>query len=734
MLALADLPLAPEARVRSAFARALTPEPVLTVAEWAQQRRFVADESGSARPGKWDNSVTPFAVEIMDCLDAEHPARVVTLKIAAQLIKSEIILNWLGAIVDTDPKSALLVLPSLEEIRAWNTIKWEPMIAATPSLRGKVFELIDRSGKGSTTNMKRFRGGFLSIVSGSASKGLQMRSVKAIAVDELTELPDDAGGRGDPVDQAITRGDAHPDLKVLLASTPGELPHCRISARYEASDQRRWFVGCTACHAYQALDFEKLQPLGADDVGAVCASCGVVWTERDKRALNASGVWLKCYTDADDTNPAPPAVIEADALPRWRARPSKGRDPGFWLDQAASPFKPWRTLWAEAQEAERKGGAAKKTFQQQKRALAWDPTVDAPDHAALFEARGQFVKRGRVPAWACLLTGAADVQNDRLEWAAYAWGPDGRGARIDWGVIEGDTLTDAPWAELAQVAGRRWPGEATAPLGFDAFGIDSGGGVGRTAKVYAFVRRSPGLRALKGLGDPRALPLVEGREQKVTLNAKAYRARVWLVGTSEVKKIVYASLAAGLDSAKAGELKPNSLHFTGDTPEEHFKQLTAEVYREPRSKRAGAFGVWERLSGRANEQLDLAVYCYALAWSKGLERFGPAEWGQLFAARAKAPDDLPLLDRLFAAAAPPAFDVASSVSSPADANPDAAAASDKEPTGAAARVEAAAPVGQDAPSAPAPPAARLAPNPGARRTADRLARLAALNAAQETQP
>lgn len=629
-------------RIYRGLSAAAKPNPELSIVDWAEQRRHVASDAGSPRPGKWSNATTPFAIEMMECLSPDHPAHLVTLMCASQLVKTEVGLNWIGQTIDVDPASFLVLEPSLDEVRLFSATRFDPMVSATPALKGKVYEVIERSRAGSTTKTKRFRGGTLHIGSAGASKDLQQKSVKRVFADEVSEYPEDAGGRGDPLDQAIARTDGHADYKVLAASTPKELPTCRITALYERGDRRRYYVACPDCGARQTLELEQLVRQG-DAVAYVCAACGVLVGEEHKTAMLAGGVWLKTYPSESSENPAPPAVFEGAELERWRARATEGREPSFHLSQLYSPFKTWSRLLKEAEDADTQ--EKKKTFRQQKLGLAWDPAVDAPDHEALAAAKGAQVERGVVPAWACLLTGAADVQNDRIEWATYAWGPHQMGARIDWGVCEGDTATSAPYVELAKVVQRRWPGRATVPLGLDWFGIDSGGAEGRTAKVYEFVRNAIGLKALKGSSKHDSLPLEPGARVKAKTRAgRTVRVQIWLVGTWAVKKTIYTMLHRGLTAYEEGERLPVALYYTADTPEEHFKQLTAEVFKEPRSKRVGAVGQWERIAGRANEQLDLAVYCYAGAWDKGLERWTEAEWAQLFAARAKPVEDAPLLD------------------------------------------------------------------------------------------
>ena len=637
-------------RIFAAFAKAARPDDVFDVAGWAEARRYVAPESGSPAPGKWSNARTPYLVEIMRCLDSEHPARIVSVKLAAQLGKSALIENWIGYTIDADPAPMGLGLASLNEIQQWNQTRWTPFLDATPALKEKVFEQTDRSNKGSTTKFKAFRGGFLNIVSTSSAKELQARSWKRAAGDEISAWLAEVGDRGDPVDQFIARGDAHADFKCLLASTPSELPNCRITKRHEAGDQREFYVPCPECGEFQTIGIDRLHRTEPGFAAMSCAGCGVLIAETHKADMLQAGIWLKRYPSTDTDNPQPPAHFPEEDLEDWtelrgHRSPARGREPSFWLHQGYSPFKPWARLLDECDEAEKAGPEKKRAHAQQKLGLAWDPSVDAPDHAKLYEIRGRHVSRGRIPAWACMLTGAADVQNNRLEWAAYAWGPDGSGALVDWGIIEGDTLTDAPWIELAHVIGRRWPGEKTIPLGFDAFGIDSGGGVGRTAKVYQFVSKARGILALKGSSNPKDLPFSQGRKQKAKLSSGAsVHARVDFIGGHGVKTTVMRMLDRSLFAFEAEERLNHGLYLPAEAPEEICRQLTAEIFVQPSSRKPGAIGQWQRLAGRANEHLDLAVYCYGLAWEQGLERWSLQEWASLMSKRGKLSDDAPLLD------------------------------------------------------------------------------------------
>ena len=59
------------AEVERAWREGLTPDPLLTVSEWADQHRLLSTKSAS-EPGRWRTSRTPYLRDIMDCLSPTH--------------------------------------------------------------------------------------------------------------------------------------------------------------------------------------------------------------------------------------------------------------------------------------------------------------------------------------------------------------------------------------------------------------------------------------------------------------------------------------------------------------------------------------------------------------------------------------------------------------------------------------------------------------------------------------
>ncbi len=104
MAATAEKPNSLDARTPfiDGFFAIFKPRPRLTVSQWAEKYRILPSD-GSAEAGPWRNSRTPYLVEIMDALSANHPAKEVVLCKGAQLGGTEAGTNWLMYLIDQEP-------------------------------------------------------------------------------------------------------------------------------------------------------------------------------------------------------------------------------------------------------------------------------------------------------------------------------------------------------------------------------------------------------------------------------------------------------------------------------------------------------------------------------------------------------------------------------------------------------------------------------------------------------
>jgi phage terminase large subunit GpA-like protein len=607
--------------VFGALRRAIAPAPRVLVSEWAAEHRWVAGEA-SSRPGRWSNELTPYLVEVMDALSFTDPAREVVFKKSAQIGASEVGLNWLGSIIHRTPMPVLVALPQHAEMGKYSEDKLEKMIAATPEARRRVAVRKTRSRKASSMRVKRFPGGSIRLANAASSSDMQSTSVRALLCEEVTEYDADVKGLGDPVSALRQRTEGYArERKIYFVSTPGIKGSCRISALYDASDRAQFYVPCPQCGHHQVLAWSQMKwrrPAAPFGAYMVCAAHGCIIEQADKRGMVAAGTWIRTFDDGEDDPPPPPHFPPGD-LARWRARQDVHRPKGFWIWRAYSPFSGWDDIVREWLEA--KGDPqAEKQFTLKVLGLEYEEQHDVPAHQVLHLRREEWPAT-RVPPWCLFLTGATDVQGDRIEWAVYGWDRHFAPTFIAGDVILGDPGGEDVWREHAELQARTWTNAWGRELPVEVWGIDSGGH--HTHRVYRFVRpysgqERPRILALKGLGGWGHAPLAKGKVMDVDFQGRKIGAvQLWLVGTWDVKSAAARALrlteqgpdAAGIWPAGAARFPMScGLHF--------FEQLTAEACVERQVGRRGSGRIlreWVRLQNRPNEQLDLLVYAMAAA-------------------------------------------------------------------------------------------------------------------------
>jgi phage terminase large subunit GpA-like protein len=616
-----------------ALAQAFTPPKRRTVADWAVAERFVAAESGSPFPGRWSHDLAPYLVEIMECLSLSNPAREVTVKKGAQLGVTECGLNLIGQIWSETPCGVLVTLPSLDTLKKYRTLKLQPMIDATPALRVKVREQKSRDEDGSTSDLKKFPGGFLSLTTASSSKGLQMITCRVYVAEEISEYPFDVDSRGDP----LALGDARLDFwsgreKKFRNSTPGTKGSCRVSQRYEAGDQRCYYVPCPHCGDHQIIRWERIEKEGSDKGKLACVSCGVLIDHHHKRAMIRAGVWLKTFEGAGK----PGEIVKPDEVATFRARSSEGRQPSFWMSALYSPIKTWLDMVADFDAA--KGDYRKeKKFCQQGLGEEYEEKGEAPAVDRLFDRRQQFEWR-KIPRGALYLTGAADVQGNRIEWAVYAWGVGFSRWLIDKGVIEGDPSGVEPWRKLDEVAARRYEDSNGRTWPIDAFGCDSGY---LSQKVYAWAMRHAGtgrIFALDGRDGWKLPPLGTPKKIDVAFDGRRLgTVMLWPVGTWDLKSELYRALRNLIDGQDeaTGEWKIGTAFFEEHVDRPYLQQMTCEYLKDDHTKDGYQIKTWVKPPGAANEAHDIAVYAAALAHHLA-DHLSPDDW-QTLAAKRHAP-------------------------------------------------------------------------------------------------
>jgi phage terminase large subunit GpA-like protein len=637
-----DFAAAGRALARAALLAGLRPDPVMSVSEWADRHRRLAVEA-SPRPGQWSTATTPYLREVMDCLAPSHPAWKVTAKKGAQLGFTDVGINWMGMVADVAPGPMGVFQPTIEACFNFVKTKVDPALAVSPRLRRRVAEQKSRDGAGSTTRHKRFAGGFWVFSGANSSAALQMFSFRYLFKDELSEWPEDAGGRGDPSQQADARTDAYEAIrKIYQASTPGLKGMCRISAEFEASDQRRYYLPCPLCGHFQVLLWGGVEETDGGQAGYRCGACLELIPHHLKsemlkdEAAGGRALWLPCYPTEDGE--VPKDVLSPEELELWRSRGSHdrlpgesgtGRQPGFWISQLYSPFKTWSAILEQWRKAE--GDVqAEKVFHQQVLGLEWEETGEAPDYELLMLRREDYPLQ-RVPAGALVLTCGVDVQARYLQYEVVGWGEGLSSWSIDYGVLEGDTTDEPVWQALDVLLRRTYPDGRGEPRSIEMTTIDAGY---NTPWVYHFVRRRPLAMAAKG--QPGHLTPLLGLPKPQEVNWKGKRigrgVMLWPIGDWQLKAELYANLRKEGPKDGAEAFPPGYCHFSTGHDQQFFEQLTAE-HLVTRVRGGREDKAWVLSPGRRNEALDCRKMARVAAEHLGLTRMTADDWRQLAAQR-----------------------------------------------------------------------------------------------------
>lgn len=613
--------LSAEQLVATAWSAGWEPPPAMTVSEWADTRRMLSSKS-SAEKGPWRTERTPYLREIMDCLSATSPTEEVVFMKGAQIGGTECGLNWLGYVVDVEPAPLMMVQPTTNTAKRFSKQRIAPMISDTPVLAEKVQESRSRDS-GNTTLMKDFDGGVLVVAGANSAADLRSMPVRFLFLDEVDAYPSDVDEEGDPVALAIKRTSTFARRKVFKVSTPTLKDWSKIEAAFDASDARRFHVPCPHCGHYQALKWANVKwPEGRpEEAHYVCDDCGVVIPEHHKTAMLSRGVWIA-----------------------ERPKPD-GKVAGFHLSSLYSPigWESWPSLARQFIAAKAKADAGDtallKAFVNTALAETWEDNGERVEVGEL-QSRAEAYALRTVPLEGLRLTGAADVQGNRIEVKAKAWGAGEQSWVVDYQVFHGEPRDMLTGADTRLLEWIKAPFEHASgkPMHLRAFAIDSGGH--HTQDVYAFARTHHFVQvpdsehvhviAIKGASQKGKQVLGKPGEVDITWKGTKLKrgAQVWPIGTDTAKGVIYGRLRIAGDG-------PGRMHFSTALPADYYEQLTAErlvtKYHRGRAKLE-----WVKAAARRNEALDLEVYNLAAAHYLGIPLLNAAAWARI--AKAWQPD------------------------------------------------------------------------------------------------
>jgi phage terminase large subunit GpA-like protein len=603
-----------------AFDEGLMPADPMTVAQWADTHRVLSTK-GSAEPGPWRTDRTPYLREPMECLSPSSPWRRVVLMFGSQMGKTEVVLNWLGAIIHLWPAPTLLVQPTLDMAKRLNRQRLEPLLRETPALSELIAPARSRDS-GNTMFLKEFRGGLFVLTGANSGSGLQSMPAAYLLADEVSSYPFEADDKGDPLENAEARTSTFPMGKVLITSTPGTRGMCRITHEYETrSDRRQLALKMPCCGALEVLRWREHMKWDTPDgeVFAQCPACGERVSEHHKTTMLMGAQWQA--TAKGD------GITAGFHLPGWYA-------PAGWTS--------WRQIRDEFLRA-KTDPLLLKGWVNKRAAEAWEDEAVAAINAdgLMAKAQSEAYSSGTVPAGVVLLLMAVDVQDTWLETTVWGFGRGEEMWRIWHQKIEGSPAYEEVWDQIDSIRKTQWPREDGGTMTVRHCGIDTGGHFTQEAYEFCRQRTREGVVALKGSSTKAAPALSKGSKVDVNWKGRLVKKGVtlYLVGGDTLKRTIYARL-------KKDGTGPGAIHFGNDVTEEFLQGLTCERL-VPKTVKGFQVLSWEKPSGARNEPLDLAVYCMAVL-ELVKRRYNRATlWDQLEAAATqnKKPEAKPAVKR-----------------------------------------------------------------------------------------
>ncbi|MDR2490285.1 MAG: phage terminase large subunit family protein [Spirochaetaceae bacterium] len=599
--------------------------PAPDIAAWIEGRRILP--ASSPIPGPWRNSVTPYGVEIMNALSPNSGVKKIVIQKARKIGMTTILENVVLYYMFESPSDILYSTASETLAKDWADRKIGEAIRSI-GMADRITANTSNAKKrrtGDTTNRKEYIGGALDIISHSAKTARRAMDKRCLFIDETDGVASSTAtleGGWLPILEAHTN--SYGVLKkIALFSSPTTVDTSIISAEYEKSDCRQFFMPCPYCGEHITLeldlDLSKSYGLKAETQGGkiidafyVCPACSFPIRDYHKRIMFSENPIRQ-----KDSNPAqkyewkPTRISDDDGLR------------GYYLNSLNAPIEmlSFLDIAKEKQKAVTGTIDDRRSYLNIYCGLPSEETGERPEPALLLERRLlSGYHSGTVPAGVVFLTSSVDVQegnkNDpenpaRLEMEVCGHDRYERTWSITHKVFNGaiDNAYSGAWEHLFLFVKEH--SRFILPNGTEIFPkllfVDSGEAKhGLDSVVHTFCRRLSNTYAIKGFSMLKAR-VQKGERSDVPGAGDWQRYRITssnesgnkLVGISTwyYKDKLYANLK--IQRVNENEQCPGFCEFPVDYPAEYFNQLTAEDRLKD--------GSYKKNRAR-NEALDLRVY------------------------------------------------------------------------------------------------------------------------------
>lgn len=281
----------------------------MTVAEWAEQYRYI--NQPGAYVGPWKNETVPYMVEPMEII-TDHAFIGEIFVGPAQCAKTDgLIVNTIGYSATVDPMDMLVVEKTSVTARDFSIRRVDRLHRHTKEV-GKA--LLNNRDADNRTD-KQYSNGMMLTLGHPSNNELAGKPIGRVMLTDYDRMPDDVDGEGSAYDLASQRTKTFGSFAMTLAeSSPSrdvtdpkkivqghEAPPCGgILALYNRGDRRRWHWPCPDCGSYfegrwEHLDWDTLAANmdSALTVRLVCPHCSYAIKPEQRHEMQQWGVWLK---------------------------------------------------------------------------------------------------------------------------------------------------------------------------------------------------------------------------------------------------------------------------------------------------------------------------------------------------------------------------------------------------------------------------------------------------------
>jgi phage terminase large subunit GpA-like protein len=566
-------------------------------ADWARKNRYFAPgESPLYRERtKFTFENAPWSEE--PCIEAVNPeVQTTVLWLGSNMAKTGgILMNVIGWTITEMPSGILVGYKTQDQSDKFSKNTLTPGIENTPILEQRIAPAKSRDSN-NTISHKKFEGGYLSLIGTESIVGFRLNRAAVVIGDEIDSWEGNVGIEGDPVDLLLKRSDGFPHSIRILASTGTTKGRSRIAARYQQSDQRKWFVPCRECGLGETgrghlIMWKDIQfPKGPDSRSWwACPECHAEHTDKERREAVKRGKWH------------PTAPFNGIR--------------GYWLNGLNSLMPPnkgfrdrlhqWAKEWTDANNRNNPEECkeAKKVFIQTVLTELWEDEEDAkPDWA---ELRKRVEKWEKIPRKVTWLTVGVDVHPDRIEATLDGWGHSEENWTIEHAVFKGEPREPEVWNRLEGWVNKPRDREDKCRLIVRAVGVDTGHPPTQRM-AYAFIRprQARNWFALKGSSMVEA-PIIVRPKKSSTVD----RVTLLTVGGHRIKGLIYDRCA--IIPPAEGDCIPGTMHFHHSLTDEWFQQLLSET-STPVWKAGNRLREFKKpTQSTRNEALDCKSYSYA---------------------------------------------------------------------------------------------------------------------------